>query len=532
MRPSRMRREMALNDCRALSRSPSPAETLAPGSRKARSICERPSFAREIREVGPENAAPAPHHVATRAVSLPGEIPFAGRRVARRRVVCGRRPQHFKESDQRIELGVRHRERRHRRVGDPVADQVTQRHLRRGARPADIDDGRAVPAAGPVGPVAADAARFVGAPAGLERLPERGGTRNRERGGHQQECPLHVTRHCGSVTAGLPDRATAARTGYHRPATMIGETLGQYRIESRLGSGGMGVVYKAHDERLHRSVAIKLIGGEGRGSTPDERARLLDEARAASHLTHPHICTVYEVGELDGRVFIAMEFVEGQPLSQLVPADGLPAETVVRYGEQIAAALAHAHERGVIHRDSEKRERGASGQEARQRFSTSASRAERRPRRPRSHAGEHDGRSGRSHRHARVCCARGAAGTRRGRPHRHLGARGRLVRAGHRGAALPGAQRIRPHRRRFSGSPAQPFPAHVPPILRAIILRCLAKEPSQRYQRAGEVRAALEAIHSDLIVSAPLDAGRDARGRHGSSPPRPSRSASSRWRRG
>ena len=132
---------------------------------------------------------------------------------------------------------------------------------------------------------------------------------------------------------------------------MIGEALGQYRIQSRLGAGGMGVVYLAHDERLHRSVAIKLIGAEGRGSTPDERASLLDEARAASHLTHPHICTVYEVGEVDGRVFIAMEFVEGQPLAQLVPADGLPAETVVRYGEQIAAALAHAHERGVIHRD-------------------------------------------------------------------------------------------------------------------------------------------------------------------------------------
>jgi serine/threonine protein kinase len=132
---------------------------------------------------------------------------------------------------------------------------------------------------------------------------------------------------------------------------MIGETMGQYRIESRLGAGGMGVVYRAFDERLHRHVALKLIGTEGRGSTPDERARLLDEARAASHLTHPHICTVYEVGEIEGRVFIAMEFVDGQPLSQLVPPDGLPGETVVRYGAQIAAALDHAHERGVIHRD-------------------------------------------------------------------------------------------------------------------------------------------------------------------------------------
>src|SRR3982751_1159653 len=116
---------------------------------------------------------------------------------------------------------------------------------------------------------------------------------------------------------------------------MIGETLGQYRIDARLGSGGMGVVYRAHDERLQRLVALKLIASEGRGSTPDERARLLDEARAASHLNHAHICTVYEVGEISGRVFIAMELVDGQPLAQLVPPEGLPPETVVRYGTQI-----------------------------------------------------------------------------------------------------------------------------------------------------------------------------------------------------
>src|SRR5262245_29817292 len=132
---------------------------------------------------------------------------------------------------------------------------------------------------------------------------------------------------------------------------MIGETLGQYRIDARLGAGGMGVVYRAVDERLHRIVALKVLGEGARGSTPDDCARLLGEARAASHLSHPHICTVYEVGEVQGRAFIAMEFVAGQPLSQLVPPDGLPAETVVRYGTQIAGALGHAHERGVIHRD-------------------------------------------------------------------------------------------------------------------------------------------------------------------------------------
>ena len=285
---------------------------------------------------------------------------------------------------------------------------------------------------------------------------------------------------------------------------MIGETLGQYRIESRLGSGGMGVVYRAHDERLHRSVALKLIGAEGRGSTPDERARLLDEARAASHLTHPHICTVYEVGELEGRVFIAMEFVEGQPLSQLVPADGLPAETVVRYGEQIAAALAHAHERGVIHRDLKTANVavGAGGAAKILDFGL-----------------------------ARRTTTRTAEETTQANtmvdPGVLIGTLAYVapeVLLGHGADARTDIwalgvvlYELSTGQLPFQGrseydltaailrSPAQPFPAHVPPILRAIILRCLAKEPSQRYQRAGEVRAALEAIHSDLIVAPPVE---------------------------
>ena len=286
---------------------------------------------------------------------------------------------------------------------------------------------------------------------------------------------------------------------------MIGETLGQYRIESRLGSGGMGVVYKAHDERLHRLVALKLIGGEGRGSTPDERARLLDEARAASHLTHPHICTVYEVGELDGRVFIAMEFVEGQPLSQLVPADGLPAETVVRYGEQIAAALAHAHERGVIHRDlkSANVAVGAGGSAKILDFGLA--------RRTMTRAAEEITQANAmvdpgvligtlAYVAPEVLLGHGADAR---ADIWALGvvlyelATGQLPFQGRSEYDLTAA---------ILRSPAQPFPAHVPPILRAIILRCLAKEPSQRYQRAGEVRAALEAIHSDLIVSPPIEA--------------------------
>ena len=130
---------------------------------------------------------------------------------------------------------------------------------------------------------------------------------------------------------------------------MVGETLGQYRIEARLGAGGMGVVYRAHDEKLDRTVAIKVVG-KGK-VTSGERTHVLDEARAASHLNHPHICTVYEAGEAAGHAFIAMEFIDGRLLSEIIPPGGLPTETVVRFGAQIADALAHAHERGVVHRD-------------------------------------------------------------------------------------------------------------------------------------------------------------------------------------
>src|SRR5688500_7686075 len=117
---------------------------------------------------------------------------------------------------------------------------------------------------------------------------------------------------------------------------MVGETLGHYRIGARLGAGGMGVVYRAQDEKLHRTVAIKVVGG---GKVrPDERTRLLDEARAASHLTHPNICTVYEVGEADGHAFIAMEFVDGRLLSEMIPQGGLPSETVIRLGARAPPA--------------------------------------------------------------------------------------------------------------------------------------------------------------------------------------------------
>src|SRR5437867_2412232 len=112
----------------------------------------------------------------------------------------------------------------------------------------------------------------------------------------------------------------------------------------------MGEVYRARDEQLGRDVAIKVLPPET-FSDATARARLLREARSAAALNHPQICTVYEVGEADGTMYIAMELVEGTSLSSLIAKGPLAADDVNRYGDQIAEALAHAHERGIVHRD-------------------------------------------------------------------------------------------------------------------------------------------------------------------------------------
>ena len=129
-----------------------------------------------------------------------------------------------------------------------------------------------------------------------------------------------------------------------------GERLGHYRIADRLGAGGMGEVYRAHDEQLHRDVAIKLLPPDSIDD-PGARARLVREARAAASLNHPYICTVHEVGETGGQAYIAMELVEGQTLSDRLASGPMPVDQAVRCGAQLAEALGHAHERGVLHRD-------------------------------------------------------------------------------------------------------------------------------------------------------------------------------------
>jgi serine/threonine protein kinase/Tfp pilus assembly protein PilF len=277
---------------------------------------------------------------------------------------------------------------------------------------------------------------------------------------------------------------------------MIGQTLGQYRILEKLGAGGMGEVYRARDERLKRDVALKILSAAAPGD-PGTEKKLLREAQAASALNDPHICTIYEVGEANGQAFIAMELVEGRPLSGVIPPEGLPPNLIVRYGAQIAGALAHAHDRGIIHRDVKtsnviitssgqvkvldfglaKRQSGKDFEEA-TRSVQSTAKASRIVgtlpcMAPEILRGEEaDARSD--------VWALGIA--------LYEMASGAKPFRGQTGYELSSA---------ILREPAPVLPAQITAGLRTVIERCLEKEPGQRYQRAGEVRAALEALQTE-----------------------------------
>ncbi|HEY7055367.1 MAG TPA: protein kinase, partial [Vicinamibacterales bacterium] len=282
---------------------------------------------------------------------------------------------------------------------------------------------------------------------------------------------------------------------------MLGELIGHYRVVAKVGEGGMGVVYKAQDEILNRDVALKVLSDhviERLG-----KDHLLHEARAGSALNHPNICTVYEVVDIDGALYIAMELVEGRSLTSLIGETGLPIESVLRYGAQIAGALAHAHGRRIVHHDLKSSNivvtpdglvkvldfglaRRLPPDEAVEQTMTFTT--------PGGGSGDVSGTL--SYMAPEVL--RGEAGDARS----DLWALGVVLYESASGT-LPfqGRTAFEASSAILNGTPA-PLSNRVPPSLWSIIQRCLAKEPAERYQRASEVKAALEAVEAAASTGA------------------------------
>lgn len=275
---------------------------------------------------------------------------------------------------------------------------------------------------------------------------------------------------------------------------MLGKQFAHYIVLEQAGAGATGVVYRVRDEKLQRDVALK-IPAEGAVLTEELREKWLQEARAASVLNHPNICTIFEVGEFEGQPYIAMEYLAGKPLNACIPDDGLPTETVLEYGAQIAGALEHAHTHGVLHRDlkSANVRQSASGQLKVLDFGLAATFKE----------SAIEGATQTS-----ATPNAGAPGTLAYLAPEVLSGTPADVRAdiwalgvllyemASRAHPFPGRTTYELCSTILKEAP-RPLPMHVAPGLRAIILRCLAKQPEQRYQRASEVKAALEALHSN-----------------------------------
>jgi serine/threonine protein kinase/Tol biopolymer transport system component len=266
-----------------------------------------------------------------------------------------------------------------------------------------------------------------------------------------------------------------------------GSRLGDYEIATILGEGGMGTVYLARDHRLKRDVAIKVLKGRARG---DAAKRLLAEARSAARLNHPNICTVHEAGETNDGSFIVMERIQGRPLSALIVSGGLSIDTIARYGAQIADALAHAHEHGIIHRDLKSGNVMVTpdGRAKVLDFGIAAL--------------AHDSADDETR-----------TGTRDGGTPGTLPYMAPEVLNGESASALsdiwslgvllyemvtgrlPFAEKTPvATASAILHTPLPPLPQHAPASMRAIVHRCLARQPGERYQHAREIRAALEVV--------------------------------------
>jgi len=282
---------------------------------------------------------------------------------------------------------------------------------------------------------------------------------------------------------------------------VIGEVLGHYRVVAKIGEGGMGTVYRAYDEKLHRDVALKVVKKDPRLDSSASQ-NLLHEARASSSLAHPNICTIYEVGETDGELYIVMELIEGKSLLAMCGTAGLTPESVLRYGAQIASALTRAHDRGIVHRDLKTANIVVTAEGLVKVLDFGLAKQ--------LGSGLLEGPT------LSFATLQGASSVSGTLPYMapeilrgdsadyrsdlwalgvvlYESVSGRVPFEGRTGFEISSAIMREP--------PAALGPP-VPPGLWAIIQRCLAKEPAQRYQRAGEVQAAIEAIQSGAIVTA------------------------------
>jgi len=295
---------------------------------------------------------------------------------------------------------------------------------------------------------------------------------------------------------------------YRTPVTQTlssGMTIaGKYSIRGEVGRGGMGIVYEAEDIQLKRAVALKFLSPDLAG---DEGHRKLfsREAQTASALNHPNICTIYEVGEAGADLYIAMEYIEGRPLDRLIPPEGLPADELSRYATQIIEGIQHAHERDIIHRDLKASNvvitpegrvkildfglaKRLAGSELKQMTMSQVSLtgegfiAGTLPYLAPEllHGNSADARSD--------IWALGVI--------LYLMASGRLPFEGKTGFALTSSI--------LRDTPA-PLPLGAPPGLRAVIQKCLEKDPGKRFQRVSEVRKVLET--SAEIIGPGLSAG-------------------------
>ena len=286
-------------------------------------------------------------------------------------------------------------------------------------------------------------------------------------------------------------------------ALTSGRVIGHYEIAHILGSGGMGRVYAARDTELGREVALKVASLD----SPDAQARLRREAQHASRLSHPHICHIYDVGRDDGQLFVVMELVHGRSLADVIREGSLSIADAGRFGSEIADALAHAHERGVTHRDLKSTNviitaRGAKVLDFGLARILDTHQIDALSLSQRSLTAE--GMIAGTLPYMAPELLRGTRGDQRA----DIWALGVLL------YEMVGG------RRPFTGGtgfelsaailhqPPEPLPPAVPAPMATIIQRCLAKDPGDRYQQAADVHVALEELKATSSVPPHAGSGR------------------------